>query len=167
MSISYQESVIRWADPSKLVAALDKVPTSGQEYLDLIVDGTLPSAPAIAATGAELIDVKSGRSTMTFTPSLIHCNAMRQVHGGVISTLLDTAIGYAVISLLPFGQGFSTLQLNINFLRGVGPGSGNAIVEGKVVRNGRRVIAAIAELKSFDGKLSATASANCLTLQPK
>lgn len=87
---------------------------------------------------------------------------MRQVHGGVVSALLDTAIGYAVVSALPFGDGFSTVQLNVNFIRGIMPGEGTVTIESRLVREGRRVIVAEAEMRSATGKLCARATATCM-----
>ena len=79
-----------------------------------------------------------------------------------MSTLLDTAIGYAVTSALPLGEGFSTLQLNVNFIRGIKPGEGTVTIESRLVRQGRRIIVAEAAMRSSGGKLCAIASATCM-----
>lgn len=156
------ETVIRWVDPAELPALLGTPPVDGLGYLERLRDGTLPDAPAIAATGARLVEIERGRAVVHFDPGLVHCNALRQVHGGVVSTLLDTAIGYAVVSALPFGDGFSTVQLNVNFIRAVAPGDGTVTIESRLVRQGRRIIVAEATMHSATGKLCAVASATCL-----
>ena len=79
-----------------------------------------------------------------------------------MSTLLDTAIGYAVTSTLPLAEGFATVQLNVNFIRAIMPGEGTVTIESRLVRQGRRIIVAEAQLRSADGKLCATASATCV-----
>ncbi len=157
-----QESVVRWVDPAHLGRLLGGEVVSSLDYLGRIADGSLPPAPAIAMTGARLTAVETGRVGLAWQPELMHCNAMRQVHGGVIATLLDSAIGYAVVSTLALGQGFSTLQLNVNYLRPLRPDSGAAEVTGRVIRKGRRIVVAEAALHGADGKLCANASATCL-----
>lgn len=156
------ETVIRWVDPAELPGLVGGEPLDGLGYLQRLRDGTLPDAPAITATGAKLVEIERGRAVVHFEPDLVHCNAMRQVHGGVVSTLLDTAIGYAVVSALPLGEGFATVQLNVNFIRGIVPGEGRVTVESHLVREGRRIIVAEAEMRSAAGKLCAIASAICM-----
>ena len=156
------ETVLRWVDPAELPGLVGSEPLDGLGYLQRLRDGTLPDAPAIAATGARLVEIERGRAVVRFEPELVHCNALRQIHGGVVSTLLDTAIGYAVVSALPFGEGFSTVQLNVNFMRGITPREGTVTIESRLVRQGRRIIVAEAEMRSAAGKLCAVASATCM-----
>lgn len=159
-----RESLISWTDPAELASLVGDESLDGLAYLNRIVDGTLPNAPAIEMTGSRLVEVEAGRAKMIFSPELIHCNAMRQIHGGVIATLLDSAIGYAVVSTLSRGEGFSTLQLNVNFIRGLAPNEGKASIVGRLVRRGRRIIVAEADLISAVGKLCANATATCLPM---
>jgi len=156
------ETIVRWVDPAELPALIGAKPLDGLGYLERLRDGTLPDAPAITATGARLVEIERGRAVVHFVPDLVHCNALRQVHGGVVSTLLDTAIGYAVVSALPFGEGFATVQLNVHFIRGIAPGEGMVTIESRLVRQGRRIIVAEAELRSPGDKLCARASATCM-----
>jgi len=160
--LPYRESVVRWVDPADLGHLVREPIQDGLDYLRRIADGSLPDAPAIVATGSRLVEVEPGRALVHFVPRPVHCNALRQVHGGVISTLLDSAIGYAVVSTLSPGQGFSTLQIHVNFLRGLAPGSEAAVVEGRLLRRGRRVLVAEASLHDAEGRLCANASATCL-----
>ena len=67
-----------------------------------------------------------------------------------------------MVSALPFGEGFATVQLNVHFLRGIMPGEGTVTIEGRLVREGRRIIVAEAEMRSAAGKLCAQASATCV-----
>ncbi|HXJ34835.1 MAG TPA: PaaI family thioesterase [Candidatus Eisenbacteria bacterium] len=59
-------------------------------------------------------------------------------------------------------DGFSTVQLNVNFIRAIRPGEGTATIESRLVRQGRRIIVAEAEMRSADGRLCAIASATCM-----
>ncbi len=156
------ETVISWVDPAEVPGLVGTAPADGLGYLERLRDGTLPDAPAITATGARLVAIERGHAFVHFEPDVVHCNALRQVHGGVVSTLLDTAIGYAVVSALPLGTGFATVQLNVNFIRAIMPGEGTVTIEGRLVREGRRIIVAEAEMRSAGGKLCARASATCV-----
>ena len=82
-----------WVDPAELGSLVGAESLDGLGYLQRLRDGTLPDAPAITATGAKLVEIEPGHAVVHFEPGVVHCNALRQVHGGVISTLLDTAIG--------------------------------------------------------------------------
>jgi len=59
---------------------------------------------------------------MPLRPS--HLNILRSVHGGSIVSLADTTAGYATYANLPEkAEGFTTLELKCNFIRGVGKGT--------------------------------------------
>jgi len=158
---AYRETVVRWVDPADAGRFASGATLDGLGYLRAIAAGTLPDAPAIATLGARLVEIDAGCARVSWMPTALHCNAMRVVHGGVLSTLLDTAMGYAVVSTLAVGQGFSTLQMTVSFLRSVGPDGGEVTVEGRLLRRGRRAVAAEGALYAA-GKLAATAVATCL-----
>ena len=65
---------------------------------------------------------------------------------GVISTLLDTAAGCAVHSTLAVGEGYTSLDLTVKFLRPVTVDSGLLTCEGTVIQRGRRTALAQAQL---------------------
>jgi uncharacterized protein (TIGR00369 family) len=77
------------------------------------------------------------------------------VHGGLVATLLDTAMGHACWNLLDEGQSFLTADLRVEFFRSARPGTLRA--EGRVVHRTRRVVFCAAELLDTDGKLIAGA----------
>ena len=78
------------------------------------------------------------------------------IHGGLVATLLDTAMGGACWSTLEEGETFLTADLHVEFLRSARPGTLRA--EGHVVQRNRRVVFCAAELFQ-DGDL--VASARC------
>ena len=79
------------------------------------------------------------------------------VHGGLVATLLDTAMGGACWSLLEEGETFLTADLHVEFLRSARPGTLRA--EGKVVHRTKRVVFCAAEL--YDASSEHLASARC------
>ena len=77
------------------------------------------------------------------------------VHGGLVATLLDTAMGHACWNGLEDGVSFLTADLHVEFFRSARPGTLRA--EGRVVHRTRRVVFCAAELLDADGKLIAGA----------
>jgi uncharacterized protein (TIGR00369 family) len=84
-----------------------------------------------------------------------HCNLRGVVHGGVIASLLDTALGAAVISAIPKEWWCATTSLSIQFVQGRGDGVLTA--SGRVLRRGRRVAFAAGEVRDDGGRLMAAA----------
>ena len=79
------------------------------------------------------------------------------VHGGMVTTLLDTAMGGACWSVVDEDESFLTADLHIEFMRSAMPGTLRA--EGRVVQRNRRVAFCSAEL--YDGEGNLLASARC------
>jgi uncharacterized protein (TIGR00369 family) len=97
-------------------------------------------------------------------PSEYHYNPAGVVHGGMAATLLDSAMGIAVLSSLPAGMIFTTLELKVNFLRAMTTTTGEVRAEGNVVHLGRTTAVVEARLTDATGKLLATASSTCLIM---
>ena len=96
------------------------------------------------------------------TPGEQHYNPIGAVHGGIITTILDSVMGCAVHSTLPAGVGYTTLELKVNFVRAVTHRVGPLRCEGKVVHGGRQVATADATLTDLNGKLYAHATSTCM-----
>ena len=79
------------------------------------------------------------------------------VHGGLVGTILDTAMGGACATLLEPGESFLTADLRVEFMRSARPGLLRA--DGRVVRRTKRVVFCAAEL--YDAKGDHIASARC------
>lgn len=121
--------------------------------------------PAIGRTlGFSLVEVDRGRAVFEGTPDERHYNPMGGVHGGYAATLLDSACGIAVHSMLQPDQGFTTLELKVSYLRGMNDTTGPVRAEGRVLNMGRRVAFAEADIRDADGRLMATATSTLLVL---
>src|SRR5439155_9176745 len=83
---------------------------------------------------------------------------------GVLATLLDSAMGCAVHSLLPTGSGYTTLEPRVNFLRRVTTATGRIRCDGSVIHLGRTVVTAEARITDGQGRLIAHATTTCLLL---
>ena len=94
---------------------------SGIELLSAISRGELPPPPVMRTLGIEPVEVGDGWMKFSLAPHEMHYNPLGTVHGGVIATLLDSAAGCAVHSVLPAGLGYTSIDLTAKYLR---PGHG-------------------------------------------
>ena len=135
---------------------------SGLEFLKGIGSGDLPPAPIAALLGITPVEVGPGYAIFQGEPTLAHYNPSGVVHGGYAATLLDTAVGCAIHTMLPAGKGYTTLELKINYIRAMTHQTGPVRAEGKVVNVGSQVGIAEGRIVDADGKLIAFATTTCL-----
>lgn len=106
--------------------------------------------------GTERLDSDKGVVRLALQLDDSHMSRAKRVHGGVFFTLLDTAQGGAVISVLPEGRGCATLEMKINFFR---PAQyGRVVATGRVVNMSRNTAYTEGELVDGEGKVLAKAS---------
>jgi uncharacterized protein (TIGR00369 family) len=151
-----------WTDP--LVNSAELGRRSGLELLQAMAEGELPPPPIMHTLGIERIEPAEGQVRVIMTAQEYHYNPLGTVHGGVISTLLDTAAACAVHTTLPAGVGYTSLDLNVKFLRPVTVHSGQLRCEGTVVNRGRTTALSEARLYDEEGRLVAHATSTCLLL---
>jgi uncharacterized protein (TIGR00369 family) len=141
---------------------LDLSTMDGLAQLEAIFDGRLPPPPIAETIGMENFRGERGAVSVELVPEHRHYNPLGSVHGGVISTLLDTAAGCSVHSTLVPGERYTSLDLTVKFLRPVSVDSGRLRCEGQVLQRGRRTALAQAQLFDSSGKLVAHATSSCL-----
>jgi uncharacterized protein (TIGR00369 family) len=149
-----------WSDPAVNAAQVGR--QSGLAMLRAMIAGELAPPPVMLLLGMERLEVDAGRVVVELLPQEFHYNPLGSVHGGVLSTLLDTATGCAVHTTLPPGVGYTSLDLNVKFLRPVTTGSGTLRCEGTVIQRGRRTALAEATLTDAADRLVAHATSTCL-----
>ena len=137
---------------------------SGQAMLEALVAGELPRPPITGTLDFILSEVGEGRVVFTGEPLEAHLNPLGTIHGGWISTLLDSAMGCAVHSMLKPGQIYTTTSMTVNFVRALMPGSGPVRCEGVSVHAGGRVGTAEGRLFDSKGRLVAHGSETCLIM---
>ncbi len=95
----------------------------------------------------------SGRGFVTVTGKVEprHLNINGVVHGGVYATILDTAMGAAVVSLLSETETTATTSLYVEFLRAAREGE-TLTARGEVLRRGRHIAFAEGNLLGADGR---------------
>jgi uncharacterized protein (TIGR00369 family) len=149
-----------WADPASAAAAALEL--SGADFFGKLTSGELPVPPIAETLGFTAAAVKDGVARFELDPGEFHYNPMGSVHGGVLATLCDSACGCAVHSLLPAGAYYTSLDLNVKFLRRVTASTGHLVCEGTVVHLGSRSALAQATLTGLDGRLYAHATSSCM-----
>ena len=94
-------------------------------------------------------------------------NPLGSVHGGFALTLIDSAAGCALHTMLHAGTGYATVETKVNFTRAIGADAGTVRAEGKVLTQGRQIATAEARLLSGDGKLLAHGTSTLIILPPR
>lgn len=110
----------------------------------------------------EQIDVGFARFRMPFRKELTQAYGM--VHGGAIATLADTAVAFAMMTMIQPGEKVTTVEFKINFLAPVT--EDEMIGEARIVNKGKRLALADMEVKTGDGKLIAKGLATYIILNP-
>jgi len=153
-----------WQDPVPTAAA--GATMSGIEYLSAILAGEVPPPPIAVTLRMGPIEVGEGRIVFSGDPGEEHYNPIGVVHGGYAATLLDSALGSAVHSTLPAGVGYTSLGLEVKYVRPITRDTGRVVCEAKVVYRGRRQATAEANLTAAEsGKLLAHGTSTCMILE--
>ena len=105
----------------------------------------------------EQIDTGFARFRMPFRRELTQAYGV--VHGGAIATLADTAVAFAVMTLIQRGEMVTTAEFKINFFSAVT--SGEMFGEARAVYRGKRLVVADMEVKNETGQLIAKGIATC------
>ena len=134
----------------------------GFAQLLAIFDGDHPRVPIAETLGLDGFGGEPGAIHVELTPEHRHYNPLGTVHGGVLATLLDTATACSVHSLLAPGERYTTVDLNVKFLRPVTTDSGRLRCEGSVIQRGRRTALAEARLYDAQRRLVAHATSTCM-----
>lgn len=159
-----RKRTVSWNDP--MVGANEARTMSGLDYLHAIATGEIPPPPIAQLLGFSLKRVDSGQAVFELEPAEYHYNPIGMVHGGVASTVLDSAMGCAVHSTLPAGTGYSTVELKVNFIRPLSTQTGTLQCEASVIHTGGRIATAQGKLVDKDGKLYAHGTTTCIIFRP-
>jgi uncharacterized protein (TIGR00369 family) len=134
---------------------------SGLELLRRIIDQKYPAPPIAALLNFTLIEVSEGRAVFLGMPGERHLNPLGGVHGGWAATLLDSALGCCVQTLLEKGEAYTTAEFKVNLTRPITPKTGEVVCEGRVIHKGRTLAVSEATLKDSRGKLLAFGTETC------
>jgi uncharacterized protein (TIGR00369 family) len=155
---------IGWHDP--IAAAVNSRELSGRAFLQGIVDGRFPPPPIAELFDTTLVSVGEGEAVFSARPDESVYNPIGTVHGGWLCTLLDSAAGCAVHSLLPAGVGYSSIEIKVSFLKAVRADRGPVEATGRVLQLGRRVAFAEAHARNAAGDLVGHATTSLAVVSP-
>jgi len=159
--MSEHSRVLTWSDP--LQSAQSVRTLNGLEAMEALRDGLIPPPPIAVTMNFGITEVERGRVVFTCTPGFEHYNPIGAVHGGLACTLLDTVVGCAAHTTLDAGQGYTSIELSVKYLRPIVAG-GVLTAVGVVTKPGRRVVFADGTISDAEGRLVATASSSLLVL---
>jgi len=140
---------------------------SGMDIFNAIFAGEIATPPMGDTLDFIPIRMEPGTAIFQGQPQRRHYNPMGIVHGGWFATMLDSCVGCAVLTMLPAGKGFTTLELKVNMIRAITDAIPLIRAEGHVIHVGGQVATAEGRLVGPDGKLYAHATTTCLVFDVK
>jgi uncharacterized protein (TIGR00369 family) len=152
-----RERVVDWQAPGPVAKAAAGM--SGLEAMCAIRDGILPPPPMARLIGFRLAIAEPGRIVMELEPHESLENTIGLLHGATAAALLDTAMGCAISTMLPVGQGSVTLDLKLTYLRPLSVRSGTISAEGKLIKLGRQTSYVEGFVRDGSGNLAVHATA--------
>jgi len=137
---------------------------TGLEFLQRIVRGEVPGVPIGDTLGFRLVEAERGRVVLLGNPDQRAYNLIGSVHGGWAAAILDSALALSTLSALESDQGFTTVDIRINYLRPLTVETGEVRAEGRVLQSGRRLAYCEAKLTDGAGNLICHGTGSCLIL---
>ncbi len=156
----------------RVAEALDQLPSpedvlsrSGLEFMRDMVAGRLAGPPIGATMGFWPVLAEEGRVVFDGTPEFAVTNPMRGLHGGWYGAILDSCMACAVMTRVPRGYVYTTLEYRVNIIRAIPLGTAVRAI-GTVDHVGRSTGVASGEIRgAADDRLYATGSTTCLVMQ--
>jgi len=148
-----------------VVSSEDQAALGGLEFVQGLVNGTLPLNSMARTLGYDIVEASPGKVVVVATPTDELLNPAGTVHGGFAATLLDSCMGLAVWTTTEKGFGSTTLEFKISFVRPITPATGPVRAEGTVLTMGRRVGTAEGRLTDTSGRLLVHATTTCLVFE--
>jgi uncharacterized protein (TIGR00369 family) len=153
---------VTWEDPFAAFEQGKKL--TPIDYLRAIRDGRIPAPPIAKLLGMDLVEVEEGKAVFALTPAEQHYNPIGVVHGGIAFTMLDSAMGCTVQTLLPPGKGYTTLEIKANLVRAITLKTGPIRATARIVHMGKQTATAEGKVEDAAGKLYAHGTTTCLIL---
>lgn len=151
---------ISWGDPQ--INKRDAIASiSGLDYLKAIKDEKISLPPVANLVGYRIFEVDDGYASFELSPQEYHYNPFATVHGGMLSTLLDTTMTASVLSTLPEGFSCTTIEIKVNFVKPVSVETGILRCEARPIHIGKRMATAGGKLKDIGGVLHAHGISTC------
>lgn len=150
--------------PDELVSPEQLLSMSGLAFMEQVRDGKIAGPPIADELNFQIHSVENGKVIFRGTPLFRHCNPVGAVHGGWYGTVLDSCMACAVMTTVPKGKYYTTLEYKVNITRPIPVGT---LVEaiGTIQHAGRSTGVANGEIRGVgDGRLYATGSTTCIIM---
>ena len=139
---------------------------SGLEFFKKMIAGELPPPPLVVLLGLKLVEAEPGRVTFTGVAREEFYNGMGVAHGGFAATLLDSALGCAINTMMPAGRVFTTIDLQIHYTRALRREAGELRCTATVVHVGSRTATSEGRIVDAAGKVYAHGTTTCMLVEP-
>ena len=159
-----QQRLVTWHSPSLYTEHLHAL--SGSEYVAAVRRGDIPMSPMLRLLDIHGQEAQAGHAVFTVVPQEFHLNPMGMAHGGLACALLDTAMAVAVVSTLPRGVGYVTLEIKINFTKPMTTDKGELRALGSALHIGSRTATAEGKILDAEGAMYAHGTTTLLLMRP-
>ena len=139
---------------------------SGLDFFRKMIAGELPPPPLVVLLGLKLVEAEPGRVTFTGVAREEFYNGMGVAHGGFAATLLDSALGCAINTMMPAGRVFTTIDLQIHYTRALRKEAGELRCTATVVHVGGRTATSEGRIVDAAGKVYAHGTTTCILVEP-
>ena len=139
---------------------------SGLDFFRKLMRGEVDPPPFLQLLNIRLVEVEEGRVVFAAETEERFYNGTGVAHGGFAATLLDSALGCAINSMMPAGKRFTTLELKVNLTRPLTREVGPLRCEAKVVHVGGRTATSEGRITDRNGKLYAHGTTTCIVVEP-
>ena len=139
---------------------------TGLCFMRAMLDGEFPLPPIARLMTFHLADVEDGVATFEGSPDFDSANPMGTTHGGWYGTILDSAMACSVMTKLPVGASYTTLEFKVNLMR-ENPIGCNVVAVGQVVHSGRSTAVAEGRIADDMGRVYATGSTTCMIFRSR
>ena len=140
---------------------------TGLEYMRQLMTGEREPSGMARLMNMRLVEVEEGRAVFAAEPDERHYNGLGIAHGGLAATLLDSALGCAINTVMSAGRVFTTLEMKINYVRPMRRETGEVRCEARVLHAGGRVATAEGRIVDAGGKLYAHGTATCMLFRTR
>ena len=136
---------------------------TGLEFMRALAAGEIENHTMSETIPTQAISIEQGKVVFEVQADQRHINLFGGVHGGFSATVLDSAAGSAIHSMLDAGKYYVTVDLSIKYCRPV-PGNTPLFAEGVIINVSKSLGMAEGTLKDKEGKLYAHATCTCMIL---
>lgn len=152
-------------DLSELPDRATLLSMSGLEFMQALLEGRLHAPPFAQTWNFNLTEVSEGRTVFRGAPTFNFANPVGTVHGGWYGAILDSAMGCSVMTMVPKGYWYTTLEYKINLTRAAAMGQMLECVS-TVLHSGRSTAVSEGVVRGVeDGKIYATGSSTCIIIK--